>query len=161
MKKATSSDITVVKLDHRGVEAWRYSGRLVSQDENSIIIEAFFNREDLQISGMWLRKGDRFIEIYYTDRWYNIFEIFDNGGMDLKGWYCNVAAPVIFEDDEITYRDLALDLLVFPDGKQVVLDEDEFSALNLTETERKYARMALLELRELFRRQPLFRITCP
>ena len=34
------------------------------------------------------------------------------------------------EASQIRYVDLALDLLVFPDGRQLVLDEDEFEALH-------------------------------
>jgi hypothetical protein len=46
---------------------------------------------------------------------------------------------------------LALDLLVFPDGRQIVLDEDEFNALPLSEAERQSALAALAELQALFR----------
>ena len=44
-----------------------------------------------------LRRGDRFIETYYTDRWYNIFEIHAREDDRLKGWYCNIAKPAVME----------------------------------------------------------------
>ena len=63
--------------------------------------------------------------------------------MTLKAWYCNVTYPTIFEDGVIIYIDLALDLLVYADGRHLVLDEDEFLELNLGEEDEKKAREAL------------------
>ena len=50
-------------------------------------------------------------------------------------------------------EDLALDLVVYPDGRSRVLDEDEFAALPLSAEERSRARRALEELQELCRRR--------
>jgi hypothetical protein len=98
-----------------------------------------------------LRKGDRFIETYYTDRWYNIYEIHDLDDNRLKGWYCNVARPAVLEsENELSYVDLALDLWVASDGTQTILDEDEFAALDLDTETRKRARKALEELQARF-----------
>jgi len=47
--------------------------------------------------------------------------------------------------------DLALDLWVTPDRQQVVLDEDEFAALDLDPDTRSRAQKALDELRLRFR----------
>ena len=100
-----------------------------------------------------LNKGDRFLETYYDDRWFNIFEIRDKQDDSLKGWYCNVAAPAIIRPGEITFRDFALDLLVYPDGRQLVLDEDEFAELDCAPDERRQALEGLVQLQEQFRRK--------
>jgi predicted RNA-binding protein associated with RNAse of E/G family len=42
--------------------------------------------------------------------------------------------------------DLALDLVVLPDGRWVVVDQDEFAGLRLTPEERKQAAQALERL---------------
>ncbi len=68
----------------------------------------------------------------------------------LKGWYCNVGKPAVIEDGILSYVDLALDLWVSPDGKQTVLDEDEFKALELDEELKAGALKGLDELKELF-----------
>ena len=54
--------------------------------------------------------------------------------------------------------DLALDLLVFPDGRQLVLDEDEFEALQPDAALRAAAQSALDELKTLVRPQMGFRL---
>ncbi len=151
------SAITVIKLDHAGVEQRRYSGRVLACGETWVQLEASFNLPEVDVAGMIFRQGDRFVEWFYTDRWYNIFEIHDRDGDQLKGWYCNVCRPARLGDGEISAEDLALDLLVWPDGRQVVLDEDEFAALPLEETDRAAALTALYALRRMVaRREPPF-----
>jgi protein associated with RNAse G/E len=142
--------ITVIKQDHAGLETWRYFGNLISRQDNEIQIEAFFDREYIHFEGITIKRGDRFIETYYIDRWYNIFKIQEQNSGLLKCWYCNISYPALITDDSVAYRDLALDLLVYPDGRQKVLDEDEFSTLPLSPDDQAAARQALIELQIKF-----------
>jgi len=142
--------ITIIKQNLLGEETWRYHGKVIDRGRNYLVVEAFFDRQDMEFHGMWLREGDRFVETYYFDRWYNIFEIHDHLDDKLKGWYCNISKPAIEIEGSLVYKDLALDLLVFPDGGQIVLDEDEFEPLALSLTERNTALAALAELQEYF-----------
>jgi len=145
-----SQIVNVVKLDPQGREAWRYQGNLLEQQADRLVLEAYFDRPDREFHGIWLRTGDRFIETYYTDRWYNIFEIHAVEDDRLRGWYCNVASPVQINGDTLSYIDLALDLLVYPDRRQLVLDEDEFAGLEISDHQKQQARSALLELQNYF-----------
>ena len=149
------TEITVIKLDHRGQETWRYQADVIEHRSHYIVLEAFFDRPDTRANGLVLARGDRFIETYFDNRWYNIFEIHDRADDHLKGWYCNIGWPTVFQNQAISYRDLALDLLVFPDGSQEVLDEDEFAHLPLKSEERQKARQALAELQDGFRDKSL------
>ncbi|MGB8215213.1 MAG: DUF402 domain-containing protein [Anaerolineales bacterium] len=143
--------ITVIKRNAAGVEVFRYEGIILHTETDAIVLEAYFNRPDMLIMDTVWKLGDRFVETYYTKRWYNIFEIHDREDDRIKGWYCNIGKPVVREAENIvSYVDLALDLWVAPDGTQTVLDEDEFAALHLdAETEAK-ARAALEELQNRF-----------
>lgn len=143
--------ITVIKRNLQGEETWRYTGVLLQREEDKVVLEAVFNRADLPFQGIVLKRGDRFVETYYTKRWYNVFEIYDRDSGELKGWYCNVAKPAVLEaEDVVSYVDLALDLWVTPSGKQTVLDEDEFAGLALDAQTQTYARAALAELQRAF-----------
>jgi protein associated with RNAse G/E len=144
-------EIIVIKQNPQGEETWRYNGNVIERGEYHLVIEAFFDREDMDFHGMNLCKGDRFVETYYFNRWYNIFEIYDRDDDHLKGWYCNVSSPAIETDKTLSYRDLALDLLVFPDGRQIVLDKDEFAALAISPYEHERALDALAELQTYFK----------
>jgi predicted RNA-binding protein associated with RNAse of E/G family len=146
-------NITVIKLDHEGRETWRYVGQLIERSSRSVTIEAFFDQSDIDFHGMSLRSGDRFVETYYFDRWYNIFEVHDRDNDQLKGWYCNIGYPAEIRENTISYKDLALDLLVFPDGNQIILDMDEFNEINLNAVERCNAIEALKKLQTYFRKK--------
>jgi len=142
--------IEVVKLNTARQETWRYSGRVLRREPHAIRLEALFNREDMLFHGILLGKGDRFVEEFYDDRWYNVFEMHDRADDHLKGWYCNICLPAEFAGAEVRYVDLALDLLVYPDGRLLVLDGDEFEALEIDAETRQQALAALEEVQALF-----------
>lgn len=143
--------ITVRKLNLAGEETWRYTGRVLERQADRVVLEAAFNHDDIPFYEITLRRGDRFVETFYTERWYNIFEIHDRDDDRLKGWYCNIARPAVIIGGTVAYTDLALDLLVYPDGKQFVLDEDEYQALSLSPEMDRQARRAMDELQASFR----------
>ncbi len=147
---AMKKSILVIKQNIDLQETWRYQGLMVNKIGNEVTIEAKFNRKDFLFNGIMLKEGDTFVETYYGDRWYNIFAMYDRDSGQLKGWYCNITFPANINTNRITYVDLALDLLVKPDGEQIVLDLDEFEALGLDEDTRQKAFLALAELQQLF-----------
>jgi len=146
------SSITVVKLNTNRQETWRYAGKVLHRNTEKITIEAFFNRPDTSFHGIMLREGDRFVETFFYKRWYNIFAMYDCLEGGLKGWYCNITFPAEVNGGEILYIDLALDLLVYPDGRQLELDYDEFIALDLPMNTQQQAITALQELKTIFGR---------
>lgn len=129
---------------------WQYDSKVLRRDETSITVEAFFNREDMPFQEIILKRNDRFVETFFTDKWYNIFEIYDRDDGKLKGWYCNITKPAIIEDGSVSYVDLALDLWVSADGKRKVLDEDELEELGLDEDLKQKAFAGLQELEQYF-----------
>ncbi len=143
--------VIVNKLSPQGELKWSYAGEVIERGEDHLVLEAFFDRDDMPFMGTTLKRGDRFVETYYTDRWYNIFEIYDRDDGALKGWYCNITRPSKFADGRVEYVDLFLDLWVSADGRQTVLDEDEFLAAELDEQTKRTARKALNELRDRFK----------
>ncbi|MGD8815103.1 MAG: DUF402 domain-containing protein [Anaerolineales bacterium] len=145
--------IVVHKLDAGGEETWSYEGVLLIQTETSLTLEAHFDQEDMHFQGLDLRKGDRFVEIYYSDRWYNVMALFDVESSNFKGWYCNITRPARFEAGHVYYEDLALDLIVFPNGEWLVLDDEQYAELNLTFDEHQNALHALEELKTLVLRR--------
>ena len=142
--------VEVIKMNIAGAETWRYRGEVLARKPGEVLLQALFDREYGDLHGISLNRGDRFVEAYYSGRWYNIFEIYDRESGHLKGWYCNVTMPAVFQDGQISYVDLALDLLVYPDGSSLVLDEDEFAELTLSPEETQFAWDSLAELKALF-----------
>ena len=145
------SDLIIRKLDLNGRETFRYPAhRVLSRTATSITVEAFFTRSDrLELGYTTFERGDRFVEHFYADRWYNVFEVRAAGRDSLRGWYCNIARPARLSADEVAQVDLALDVWVNPDGSSLVLDEDEFAALTLPPEEVAAARAAVDEILSL------------
>jgi hypothetical protein len=142
--------VRIQKKNPDGVVTYEYEGRLLNRDEGSVTLEALFTREDMPFMDVVFKKGDRFVETYFTDRWYTIFAIHDRDDGRIKGWYCNIGEPAVIEDGVVSYVDLALDLWVSTNGNQTVLDEDEFEDLDLNEESRSGAIRGLEELKHLF-----------
>jgi protein associated with RNAse G/E len=142
--------INVQKKNPAGEVTYEYEGTLLRRDDNTIVLEALFDRDDMPFMDVVFKTGDRFVEYYYTDRWYNIFVIHDRDDGKVKGWYCNIGKPAVFEDGTVSYIDLALDLWVSTSGAQTVLDQDEFEALAIDEEARAGALNGLDGLKELF-----------
>lgn len=142
--------VKVQKKNPAGEVTYEYEGVLLSRDDHAIVLEALFDRADMAFMDTVFRTGDRFVEYYYSDRWYNIFQIHDRDTGVVKGWYCNVGRPAVFEDGIVSYVDLALDLWVSVGGQQTVLDEDEFEELELHAELRTAALQGLHELQQRF-----------
>ena len=144
-----NAPVTIHKLDHQGHETWRYDGHILESDAGRMKVKALFDRDDIDFYGVLLRRGDTFIESFYTDRWYNVFSIFDVEDGRHKGWYVNLTRPAKFEDGHIYADDLALDLVIDPEGEIQVVDEDEFEALDLSPSERTQVWAAVNEIEAL------------
>lgn len=119
--------VTIRKLSSAGAQVFAYQGTIAQTLPSGVRLDATWTRDRMELGYTTFDPGDHFVEWFYTDRWYNIMEVRGAGDM-LKGWYCNVTYPAEFQPDRISYRDLALDLWVAPDGATLTLDEDEFDA---------------------------------
>ncbi|MFZ4813855.1 MAG: DUF402 domain-containing protein [Phototrophicaceae bacterium] len=143
--------ITVYKQNALGAKVLSYSGELLAQGETWLHLRAVFQVERAQITpDMVFVRGDMFDEWFYTDRWYNVFRVTDGVTGALKGWYCNVTRPAVWDEDSVRSNDLALDVAISPTGQITVLDEDEFTALALSSHEQANAHTALEEIQHAF-----------
>jgi protein associated with RNAse G/E len=138
--------ITVIKQDPAGKEITRYQGEIVRQTADETVIEAYWTRPAKDSGYTCFEPGDRFIEYYYANRWFNIFDIASPDGTR-KGWYCNVAEPARIYDDHIEQIDLILDVWITPHGETLILDEDEFAVdTTLSQEQRNSAQKGLQAL---------------
>lgn len=142
--------ITVIKQNIFEEETWRYEATEILREESYVKLEARYNRADANIGRVHLKNNDRFLEVFFADRWFNIFEIHDREDDHLKGWYCDICKPAKIEETMIKYVDLKIDLIVYPDGSDDVLDEDEFISLDIDDKTRTQARLSLEYLKENF-----------
>ena len=76
-----------------------------------------------RIATLDLPPGTMTVAYYWADRPYNVYHWISPGG-DTLGWYFNVSGPVRISERQVEWQDLEVDVLVTPDLRCRVLDED-------------------------------------
>lgn len=128
-----------------------YQGFEMLREPSHVLIHARWDRDALDLGYTTFQTGDHFYEHYYTDKWFNIFELRSERG-ELKGWYCNVTRPARVENSTIYSEDLELDLFVSADrADMLTLDEEEFEARAFSPEIREAALKGLGELLKMAR----------
>ena len=145
----TGDSITVIKNDHTGREAWRYDARVLARYPDRIVLEGFFDIPDRDDGYFIWQQGDRMVETFYTDRWYNVFEVHDRETDKIRAYYCNITRPTVIVDGRIVWDDLSVDYFIYEDGRTLILDREEFDSLPLSDQEREQAKAALSEIQRL------------
>ena len=149
MTELSQPQITVHLLKPHKQKTVVYEGVLLTQEPGHLLVHARWKRAAMDLGYVVFAPGDHFYEHYYTERWYNVFEVRGEAG-ELKGWYCNITRPARFVDGVVTSEDLELDLFVAPDRLRLLrLDQEEFEALALDVAEPKTYAEALAALAEL------------
>jgi uncharacterized protein len=128
--------VTIVKLNTLGEVKIQYQGEVIERLAAGVLIQAYWSLSAKDLVYTTFELGDSFHEYYYTDRWFNIFEITGADGMR-KGWYCNIAEPAHISAERIEQVDLLLDVWVTPRGETLLLDEDEFAADTMLSVEQR------------------------
>jgi len=140
---------TVIKRDAQGQPQLQYRGKLHARGRSFVCIDATFAPESRDLGYISLQQGDLFREWFYHQRWYNIFRVHDPESRAIKGWYCNITRPPQIAPLQVAADDLALDLFVYPDGRLLRLDEQEFAALQLPLPERHQALQAAIAIERM------------
>lgn len=145
----TEVTVTLAKHARPGID---YPATVVADDGTHAVLTAPWAGPPVRDFGfVRFEAGDVFTEHYWRDRWYSVKEVRSGDGT-LKGWYCDMARPARIGDGCVTSADLELDLWVSADRSRVLrLDEEEFLASGLPETDPAAARAARAAQRELER----------
>lgn len=124
--------VMVAKLAPNGHETTRYSGTVVRQEEPEqwVEIEARWTNRPVAVGGLRFEPGAILREAFSPHLPFNAFTVFDPSG-NLRGWYANVTYPAKLDADQepplLVWHDLYLDVVAFPDGSFMLLDEDELA----------------------------------
>jgi len=145
-------NITIQKRNYRGDVELTYEGNVLERGADYVCVQALFGF-DRDLDYVTLRKGDIFTEWFYNNRWYNVFRIQDKETQVLKGYYCNITRPANICGTYVAAEDLALDIFVKPDGTTLLLDEDEYHALSLSDDERREVKKAVDYLYAIIKRR--------
>ena len=115
--------VQALKFDNRIHRQW--PARLVSQVNSLIVVEGVFAEEIKHALLGTIAPGTLSTEYYWTDRWFSVFRFREPTG-ELRNYYCNINQPAEFDGNVLSFIDLDIDVLIFPDFSYRILDEDEF-----------------------------------
>ncbi|AKN75237.1 MULTISPECIES: DUF402 domain-containing protein [Streptomyces] len=141
---AARLEVVLVKAGRTKI---RYPAELLHDDGDRIAVRAPWAGSGVRDFGfVRFEPGDVFTEYYWRDRWYSVKEVRAADG-SVKGWYCDITRPAVRSGTDLVVEDLDLDLWRSADGREVRrLDEDEFAASGLAETDPEAASAAVAAL---------------
>lgn len=115
--------VTAKKLDRKGERIWKC--RFVESVGRRITLVGVFDSEIEHPELGIIRRGTVSYEFYWPDRYSNLFRFHQPNG-DVMHYYGNVALPPKISGRTLSYVDLDVDVVIHPDGRTRILDEEEF-----------------------------------
>jgi predicted RNA-binding protein associated with RNAse of E/G family len=113
------------KLTLGGVEK-RFECKLLSRTSTHLAV-LWIAPAAMHVHGVDLPAGTVSIGHFWTDRPYNVYHWL-RGDRTTLGYYFNLADRTRWSSERLDWRDLTVDVLVMPEGRRDVLDEDELPA---------------------------------
>lgn len=121
------SDIyTVEALTPEGELKYRWQARLVSKEENLVVLHGDWDRELEHADGTTTPVTNQSLEFYWADEEFFVSALYDEA-VKLREYYCRVITqPEIDEDSKlIRFELLGSDLQVQPDLSYEIIDASE------------------------------------
>ena len=105
----------------------RYECNLICSDADRTVLRYVSDSKFASTRlGVTFPPGCITIALYWQVRPYVFWGIYSPAG-ELLGYLVHICRDVEFSDGAVSYLDMLLDLWFYPDGRHVVLDEDEVS----------------------------------
>ena len=117
--------VWVVSTKYNGTPRDSYEAQLLDGEGSKIRLRVPSDTPTYGNRGQMIEAEDNAIEIYFTDRWYNVWHFREHTSYN-NLWYSNIAMPARFDSKTLRWVDLDIDIRCYLDGSLRVLDEDEF-----------------------------------
>lgn len=131
-----------------------YRKRYIPDEVNFLKDDEIVHVEENLIVTSWKalkpRKDiSRGVSAYFLDKGYKVSKLY-NADEEIVYWYCDIINTVKENDTSFIFEDLLLDVVVYEDGKVVVLDADELAeAVEKHMISVEYSCMALRNMNSL------------
>lgn len=107
-------------------ERKRFRCTLVATAPGEVVVRYVLSR-DGQVAGLQLPRGTVSFGYFWGHRPYNVYHFVEPDGAT-RALYVNIVDRTRITPRAVHWRDLTVDLLITPDGRCEVLDEDELPA---------------------------------
>ena len=112
--------------------AYKHDGHIRRSWDQGFVLEADEDHFVIVTNKTWVKDDDGHhwytrepaICYFYTHKWFNVIAMARESG---TYYYCNLASPALYDGEAVKYIDYDLDYKIFPDGRMVLLDEDEYA----------------------------------
>jgi protein associated with RNAse G/E len=122
--------VTVRATNYDGSDHWVHPATLLHADNSLLITQTHAGLDIRRERGSFTSPYNTRAH-YWPDHWFNVIRL-ELPGQGLWGYYCNIATPLQFDGQTVSYIDLQLDVLARVDEAGElsfwVADEDEFQA---------------------------------
>lgn len=118
----TKTIITEIKTTLAG-ECKTFDCELLTRADAEVVVIYRMPR-DVRLEDILLPEGTVSLGYFWENRPYNVYHWIDDA-LATRALYFNIADSTRISEDRIDWRDLAVDVLISPDGRCRVLDEDE------------------------------------
>ena len=113
------------------IHGYKHNGNIYKTWDEAILLDQtdeyyVFGNNRTKVTkedGKSWRTREAAVMFFYKKSWFNIIAQLKSNGIY---YYCNIASPVVIENNTIKYIDYDLDLRIFPDGAYKILDESEY-----------------------------------
>ena len=116
------------------IHSYKHNGQIYKAWDEAVLLHFDFKNEVLVFGNdcttvtekdghKWQTKEPAIL-YFFLNKWYNIIGQYKEKGIC---YYCNMASPIIIEDNTIKYIDYDLDVKVFANGSFKVVDNTEYN----------------------------------
>lgn len=117
--------------DKLQIQCYKHNGKIHRAWDEAVVLDikkdyiVFGNNKTLvtEAEGNAWKTKEPAIMYFFKNEWFNIICQLKKDGIY---YYCNIASPIIIEEDTIKYIDYDLDLRIFPTGEYKILDRLEY-----------------------------------
>ena len=124
-----------LKIGHKyQIHSYKHNGQIYKAWDEATLLNFDFKKGVLifanncttvtEKDGHTWKTKEPAILYFFLNRWYNIIGQYKGRGIS---YYCNMASPIIIEDNTIKYIDYDLDVRVFSSGAFKVVDKNEYN----------------------------------
>jgi len=115
---------SVLEIKHKlSGERLEFECTSLVQEPGEVIV-LYRTPRDFHIADQVFRKGSLSLGYFWQDRNFNIYHWLSPEGNSMA-IYVNIADNTVITPGKVEWRDLIIDLLITPDGRCQILDEDE------------------------------------
>jgi hypothetical protein len=123
MNLPIGSIVTVQSYKHDRSLHRIWQETVVLADREDVVIVANRRTKVIESTGRFWFTKEPSVTYFYKKRWFNIIGIIKPFGIT---YYCNMASPILIDEEALKYIDYDLDLKVTENRKMVLLDQNEY-----------------------------------